>query len=174
MKASCKYFAFYVGSQSRHTCKKKRKYKAFACFLPGDDDKNGDEEVAASKRSMMHCLLPTASMQPRFLFNTCSMLTHPRIRFFLLDLDQVGQDKERRTSTLHRVVMVMVTHYVQWTLSRLLKNRQIQEAGWVRVKSSENQSLEMSILNLCNQHCPTVNARQVSLQHSFAYNPAMQ
>ena len=62
------------------------------------------------------------------------------------------------------MVMVMVTHYVQWTLSRLLKNRQIQEAGWGRVKSSENESLEMSILNLCNQHCPTVNARQVSLR----------
>ena len=76
-------------------------------FLPDDDD----EEFAASKRSMMHCLLPTASMQPRFLFNTCSMLTHPRIRFFLLDLDQVGQDKERRNGDNDTLCPMDIVHY---------------------------------------------------------------
>ena len=56
-------------------------------------------ESGVSKRSMMHCALPTASMQPGFLFNTRSQLLQEFASFSFRALherrsDQVDSDRE--------------------------------------------------------------------------------
>ena len=45
-------------------------------------------ESGVSKRSMMHCVLPTASMQPGFLFNTRSQLLQEFASFSFLALQE--------------------------------------------------------------------------------------